>query len=121
MADVDPYRRYRPTVRNYDLPSPELARLRFEAARRDCQQLDGDDEVTIELVSGGRILDEQLAHVGERLERHHLRDRDGPGKLTVARHKHYLMVRWLSVSSVVMIRFSCGSDVWLARLSQCLA
>ena len=54
-ATVDPFRRYRPirlgvhvcavddesgqpvTVRNYDLPSPELARMRFEAARLECQ------------------------------------------------------------------------------------
>jgi hypothetical protein len=75
-ANVDPYRRYRPirlgihvcaaddigepvTVRNYDLPSPELARLRFEAARGECEQFDGDDEpeVAVELICGGKILD----------------------------------------------------------------
>ncbi len=76
-ATVNPYRRYKPirlgihvsasdnecgevvTVRNYDLPSPELARIRFEAARCECQQLAGDDEpvVVVELISGGNILD----------------------------------------------------------------
>ena len=74
MATVDPYRRHRPirlgihvcasennetvTVRNYDLPSPELARLRFEAARIACLQADDDNpELIVELISGGKILD----------------------------------------------------------------
>ena len=76
-ADVDPYRRYRPirlgihvfatddqsgesiTVRNYDLPSPELARLRFEAARLACLWPANEDnpELVVELISGGKILD----------------------------------------------------------------
>ena len=76
-ANVDPYRRYRPirlgihvfatddqsgesiTVRNYDLPSPELARLRFEAARLACLRPADDDspELVVELISGGKILD----------------------------------------------------------------
>jgi hypothetical protein len=72
---IDPYRRHRPirlgiyvraidgsigetvTVRNYDLPSPELARIRFDAARLACEQLGGGDEVTVELISGGNIVD----------------------------------------------------------------
>jgi hypothetical protein len=74
-ASFDPYRRYRPirlgihvcaaddqsgepvTVRNYDLPSPELARLRFEAARKACRQTADDGEVTVELIGGGSIID----------------------------------------------------------------
>jgi hypothetical protein len=75
-ANADQYRRYRPirlgihvcgaddqagepiTVRNYDLPSPELARLRFEAARIACLQADDDNpELIVELISGGKILD----------------------------------------------------------------
>jgi hypothetical protein len=71
--NVDPYRRYKPIrlgihvcaaddtgepvkVRNYDLPSLDLARLRFDAARRACEQ-PADEEVTVELISGGSILD----------------------------------------------------------------
>ena len=88
MANVNPYRRYKPirlgihvsaadnqsgepvTVRNYDLPSPELARLRFEAARYACRQPAGD-EVTVELISGGSIIDSfpmrraALAHLSD--------------------------------------------------------
>ena len=72
---ADPYRRYRPirlgihvsatddqsgetfTVRNYDLPIPELARLRFEAAGDACLRPTGDGELIVELISGGNILD----------------------------------------------------------------
>jgi hypothetical protein len=74
---VDPYRRHRPiglgihvratddltgeavTVRNHDLPSPELAWLRFDVARAECEQMAGDDEpeVVVELICGGNILD----------------------------------------------------------------
>ncbi len=72
---TDPYRRHRPirlgihvrafdgrtgeavTVRNYDLPSPELARLRFDVARDECEQLAGDDELAVELICGGNIVD----------------------------------------------------------------
>ncbi len=76
-GNIDPYRRYKPirlgihvfasddqsgesvTVRNYDLPSPELARLRFEAARLAClRPADNDNpELVVELISGGNILD----------------------------------------------------------------
>jgi hypothetical protein len=72
-VNIDPYRRYKPirlgihvcaaddigepvTVRKYDLPSLDLARLRFDAARRAYQQ-PADEEVTVELISGGSILD----------------------------------------------------------------
>ncbi len=74
-ASFDPYRRYKPiglgihvcggddatgepvTVRNHDLPSPELARLRFEAARGACRHTADDGEVTVELITGGTIID----------------------------------------------------------------
>jgi len=76
-ASVDPYRRHRPirlgihvratdgltgeavTVRNYDLPSTELSRLRFDIARGECEQSAGDDEpaVAVELICGGSVLD----------------------------------------------------------------
>ncbi len=76
-ANVDPYRRCRPirlgihifatddqngesiTIRNYDLPSPDFARLRFESARLACLRPadDGSPELVVELISGGKILD----------------------------------------------------------------
>jgi hypothetical protein len=83
VANVDPYRLYRPfqlrihvcapggqsgelvTVRNYDLPSPELARLRFEVARVACEQPSGG-EVTVELISGGSIVDSFVPCVAPR-------------------------------------------------------
>jgi hypothetical protein len=79
-ANVDPYRRYKPvrlgihvcadesgqpvTVRNYNLPSPELARMRFDAARLACQRpADEDDpELVVELISGGNMLDGFAIH-----------------------------------------------------------
>jgi hypothetical protein len=75
-ANFDPYRRYKPTrlgihvsvaddlgepvtVRNYDLPSPQLARMRFDAARLACRHPAGDkkSKLVVELISGGNILD----------------------------------------------------------------
>jgi hypothetical protein len=76
-TNLDPHRHYRPillgihvsaagdtsgeavTVRNYDLPSPELARMRFDAARLACQHPSGDkkSKLVVELISGGNILD----------------------------------------------------------------
>ena len=44
---------------NYDLPSPELARLHFERALATCEQDPNDDEpeLFVELITNGRIRD----------------------------------------------------------------